>query len=149
MRADRRCYVLYSTQACKPFGRKKCSTHENGTNGISLHSRAGSQRDVAFENMLDAIDGSPATGKSVAGISILFVDDLFGTSGNKFEQRVLDQQTDSSASTRPGFRMNWQIAASESWNICHIVLKTAFLQGQSKSVNRDVVSITTRSRSSS
>ena len=148
MQADRRCYVLYSTHACKLFWNKKCSTQGYGTNGISLESRALSQRDIAFENMLDAIDGSPATGTSVAGIPILFVDGLFGTGGNKFEQRVLDEQTDSSASTRPGFRMGCQMAASRSWNIFHIDLKTAFLQGQSYGVNRDVVSIATRSRSS-
>ena len=38
--------------------------------------------------MLDPIAGSPASGKSVAGIINLFVDDLFGT-GGKMEQRVL------------------------------------------------------------
>ena len=130
-RADRCCYVLYSTQTCKPFWNKKCSTHAYGTNDISLESRARSQRRIAFENMLDAIEGSPATGKSVAGSTNLFVDDLFGTGGNKFEQRVLDQQTDSLVSTRPGFRMSCQIAASKSWNILHTYLKTAYLQGQS------------------
>ena len=31
---------------------------------------------------LDPIGGSPTTGKSVTGIINLFVDDLFGTSGN-------------------------------------------------------------------
>ena len=90
-RSDRRCYGLYSTQTCKPNWNKRCSTQAYGTNDISLESRARSRRHIAFENMLDAIDGSPATGKSVAGITILFVDDLFGTGGNKFEQRVLDQ----------------------------------------------------------
>ena len=39
--------------------------------------------------MLDPIAGSPATGKSVAGIINLFVDDLFGTGGTEIEQRVL------------------------------------------------------------
>ena len=38
--------------------------------------------------MLDLIEGSPAAGKSVAGNINLFVDDLFGTSGTKMEQRV-------------------------------------------------------------
>ena len=38
--------------------------------------------------MLDLIAGSPATGKSVAGIINLFVDDLFGTGGKEMEQRV-------------------------------------------------------------
>ena len=49
------------------------------------------------------------------------------------------QQTDSSASTRPGFRMSCQMAASKSWTIFHIDLKTAFLRGQSYGVKRDVV----------
>ena len=37
----------------------------------------------------DPIEGSPATGNSVAGIINLFVDDLFGTGGTEMEQRVL------------------------------------------------------------
>ena len=45
--------------------------------------------EAAFEKTLDTIAGSPATGKSVAGIIDLFVDDLFGTGGNEMEQRVL------------------------------------------------------------
>ena len=49
------------------------------------------------------------------------------------------QETDSPASTRTGFRMSCQTAASKSWNIFDIDLKTAFLQGQSYCVNRDVV----------
>ena len=49
------------------------------------------------------------------------------------------QQTDSFASTRPGFRMSCQMAASKSWDLFHIDLKTAFLQEQSYDVNRDVV----------
>ena len=49
------------------------------------------------------------------------------------------QQTESPASTRPGSRMSCQMAASKSWNILHFDLETAFLQGQSDDVNRDVV----------
>ena len=60
-----------------------------GTNDISLESRVRSQGDAAFERMLDPIEGSPATGKSVAGILNPFVDDLFGTGGTEMEQRVL------------------------------------------------------------
>ena len=41
--------------------------------------------------MLDPIEGSPATDKSVAGIVNFFVDDLFGTSGTDMEQRVLSR----------------------------------------------------------
>ena len=49
-------------------------------------------------------------------------------------------QTDSPASTGPGFRMSCQMAASHSWDLFHIDLKTAFLlQGQFCDVNRDVV----------
>ena len=35
--------------------------------------------------------------------------------------------------------MSCQMAASKSWNVFHIDLKTAFLQGQSYGVTRDVV----------
>ena len=45
--------------------------------------------EAAFEKTLDPIAGSPAAGKSVARIINLFVDDLFGTSGNEMKQRVL------------------------------------------------------------
>ena len=39
------------------------------------------------------------------------------------------QQTDSPASTRPGFRMSCQMAANRNWNFMHIDLKTTFLRG--------------------
>ena len=55
------------------------------------------------------------------------------------DQQKEYQQTGSPASTRPGFRMSCQMAASKSWNIFHNDLKTAFLQGQSYGVDRDVV----------
>ena len=48
-----------------------------------------SQGDAALERMLDPIEGSPATGKSVTGIINLIVDDLFGTGATEMEQRVL------------------------------------------------------------
>ena len=48
-------------------------------------------------------------------------------------------QTDSPASTRPGFRMSCHMAASQGCNLFHIDLKTTFLQGQSYDVNCDVV----------
>ena len=88
-RADRCCYVLYSTQTCKPNWNKKCFTQVNGTDDISLESCVRSQGDAAFETMLDPIEGSPATDKSVAGIIHLFVEDLFGTGGTEMEHRVL------------------------------------------------------------
>ena len=57
-----------------------------------------------------------------------------------FQDKQKDyQQTDSPASTRPGFRMSSQVAASKSWDLFHIDLNTAFLLGQSYDVNRDVV----------
>ena len=46
------------------------------------------EADAAKEKMPDPIARSPATGKSVAGLINLFVDDLFGTSGAEMEQRV-------------------------------------------------------------
>ena len=48
-------------------------------------------------------------------------------------------QTDPPASTRRGFRMTCQMAVGKGWDLFHIDLKTAFLQGQSYDVNRDVV----------
>ena len=59
---------------------------------------------AAFEKTLDPTAGTPATGKSVAGIINLFVDDLFGTSGNEMEQRVLTR-----------LRKYFQVG-SEDWN---------------------------------
>ena len=53
---------------------------------------------------LDPIAGSPATAKSVAGITSLMVDDLFGTSGMEMEQRVLAR-----------LRTDFQVG-SEDWN---------------------------------
>ena len=50
-----------------------------------------------------------------------------------------DQQTDSPASTRPGFRMTCQLAASKGWDLFHMDLKTAFLQGEASDQSRDVV----------
>ena len=50
-----------------------------------------------------------------------------------------DQQTDPPASTRPGFRMACQLAASKGWNLFHMDLKTAFLQGEAYDQSRDVV----------
>ena len=50
-----------------------------------------------------------------------------------------DQQKDSPASTRPGFRMTCQFAAKKGLNLVHIDLKTAFLQGEWYDQARDVV----------
>ena len=81
--------LLCSAQTCNPNWNRRCSTHVNSTIDISLKSRARSEGDAAFESMLDPVEGSPATDKSVAGIMNLFVDDLFGTGGTEMEQRVV------------------------------------------------------------
>ena len=90
-RADRCCYVLSSTQtqSREPNWNQTCCTQWHGTNDISFETRVRSKEDAAFEKMLDPIEGSPATGKSIAEIINLYVDDLIGTGGTEMEQRVL------------------------------------------------------------
>ena len=66
--------------------------------------RVRTEADAAFEKVLDPIEGSPSTGKSVAGIINLFLDDLFGTGGTEMKQRV-----------RARLRKDFQIG-SEDWN---------------------------------
>ena len=61
----------------------------NSTSNILNQPRVPTEAHAAFEKMLGPIAGSPATGKSVAGVINLFVDDLFGTGGNEEEKRVL------------------------------------------------------------
>ena len=48
-------------------------------------------------------------------------------------------QTDSPTATRPGFRLTCQLAANRGWDVSHIDLKTAFLQGESYDELRNVV----------
>ena len=50
-----------------------------------------------------------------------------------------DLQTDSPTSTRPGFRLQCQAAANNDWDLTHIDLKTAFLQGNAFDEKRNVV----------
>ena len=102
--ADRYCYFLYSTQTSKQNWNQTSFTQGHRINEISLESRARSKGDAALEKMLDPIEGSPATGKSVAGIINLFVEDRFGTCGTEMEQRVL-------ATLRKDFQVG-----SEDWN---------------------------------
>ena len=101
----RLCYVLYSTQsrerAWEPW-RQKTIAQSHGTGNVPTESRERS-KNGCFEKMLDPIAGSPASGKSVAGIINLFVDDPFGT-GGKMEQRVLTR-----------LREDFQVG-SEDWN---------------------------------
>ena len=50
-----------------------------------------------------------------------------------------DLQTDSPTSTRPGFRLQCQAAANLGYDVGHIDLKTAFLQGEAFDAHRDVI----------
>ena len=50
-----------------------------------------------------------------------------------------EQQTDSPTATRPGFRLACQLAAINGWDISHVDLKTAFLQGEQYDHMRDVI----------
>jgi len=55
------------------------------------------------------------------------------------DQQVWELQTDSPTSTRPGFRLQCQAAANNDWDLTHIDLKTAFLQGEAFDEKRDIV----------
>jgi len=55
------------------------------------------------------------------------------------DRQVWDLQTDSPTSTRPGFRLQCQAAANNGWDLTHIDLKTAFLQGDIFGKDRDIV----------
>ena len=50
-----------------------------------------------------------------------------------------EQQTDSPAASRTGFRLAVQQAANKSWNLFHLDLKTAFLQGEAYDNTRDII----------
>ena len=102
--ADQCCYVLYSIQSRERTWNQNSSTQWHDASNISTKPRVRTEADAAFEKMLDPIAGSPATGKSVAGIIKFFVDDLFGTGGYKMEQRVLAR-----------LRKDFQVG-SEDWN---------------------------------
>ena len=68
---------------------QKNSTQWTDIGNISTKLCVRTEADAAYEKMLDPIAGSPATGKSVAGITSLFLDDLFGTGGAEVDQSVL------------------------------------------------------------
>ena len=55
------------------------------------------------------------------------------------DKQKYEQQTDSPAASRPGFRMACQIAANKGWNLFHMDLKTAFLQGQKYDNTRNII----------
>ena len=79
--------------------------HSSTVKKMSSLDRASDQKwTLHVKKTLDPIAGSPATGKSVAGIIDLFVDDLFGAGGNKMEQRVLTR-----------LRKDFQVGP-EDWN---------------------------------
>ena len=50
-----------------------------------------------------------------------------------------EQQTDSPAASRPGFRLAASAAANNRWDLFHMDLKTAFLQGESYDDSRKVI----------
>ena len=52
-----------------------------------------------------------------------------------------EQQTDSPTATRYGFRLVCQQAASSLWDLLHLDLKTAFLQGEHYNLSRRAVII--------
>ena len=52
-----------------------------------------------------------------------------------------DLQTDSPTATRYGFRVASQHAASMYWDLVHIDLKTAFLQGETYDLERRVIHV--------
>jgi len=52
-----------------------------------------------------------------------------------------DLQTDSPTATRYGFRVASQHAASMYWNLLHLDLKTAFLQGETYDLDRRVIHV--------
>ena len=83
----------------------KNTLHSGTAQTTSYLNRMHDHREMQhLTKMLDPIQGGPATGKSVAGIINLFVDDLSGTGGTVMEQRVL-------ARRRRAFHVG-----SEDWN---------------------------------
>ena len=67
-----------------------------------------------FERMLDLIEGSPATSKSVAGIINLVAADLFGTGGTEMEQSVLAKLRNSTLVQKTGMTCTSQDQALRS-----------------------------------
>ena len=57
----------------------------------------------------------------------------------KEDAQHYDLQTDSPTSTRPGFRLQCQAAANLGYDVGHIDLKTACLQGEAFDAHRDVI----------
>ena len=55
------------------------------------------------------------------------------------DKQKLYQQIDSPTFTSPGFRTTCQLAANKGCDLFHLDLKTAFLQGESYDVSRNVI----------
>ena len=88
-RADRCCHVLYSIQSrerAREHWGQRAVTQQNEIKDALTKARKQSEVESAFEKNAGSTAGSPASGKSVAGIINLYVDDLFGTVGNEMEQ---------------------------------------------------------------
>ena len=99
------CCILYSrVSKLGNTGCKEPSHSRTAQKTPSLNHVSDQKWRLRFFLTLDPIAGSPATGKFVAGITNLFVDDLFGTGGNEMEQRVLTR-----------LRKDFQVG-SEDWN---------------------------------
>ena len=79
-RAGRCFHVLFLVNSRERTWKQSNSTQWHYTSNILTNPRVRTEIDAA---------GSPAIGKSVAGIIDLFVDDLFGTGGTEMEQRGL------------------------------------------------------------
>ena len=65
------------------------------------------------------------------------------------DKQKWDQQTDSPAASRPGFRMACQLASNHSWTLTHMDIKTAFLQGDRYDDTRNVLNYCSSQRSRS
>ena len=82
----------------------KINLHSFTIQATSQPNRVCGQMQMLHWKMLDPNAGSPATRKSVAGTTDIFVDDLVGTGGTEMEQHVL-------ARLRKDFHIG-----SEDWN---------------------------------
>ena len=96
--------LIDAVLCCTQYNPVRNYTRWNNTGNIPIEPRVRTEADPEYEQMLHPIAGSPVAGKSVAGIVILFVDDLFGTGGTRMEQRVLES-----------LRKDYQVG-SEDWN---------------------------------
>ena len=76
--------MLYSLQSRKQAWEhwiQGAIAQQNGTKDAFTEPRERSEMEAAFENTLDPIAGSPATGKSMPGIINCLVDDKWKRNG--------------------------------------------------------------------